>query len=79
MICSLLLANGYSRNFKLSPVAMRNCIQQGTATDSAHNYGPDTNLYSWVERGKIWVNTLPKGAILINGRGEDSNWRRLDR
>ena len=41
---------------------------EGAATDGAHNYGPGTHLYSWVERGTICVNTLPKDAILKYGQ-----------
>ena len=47
---------------------MLSSIKQGAATDGAHNYGPGTHLYPWVERGTICVNTLPKDAILKRGQ-----------
>ena len=55
----LYLAKGYSTDFTFYPlVTMPSSIKQGAATDGAHNYGPGTHLYSWVERGTICVNTL---------------------
>ena len=53
LVYNLLLLSGFSATFTLSLAAMRNCIQQGAATDGAHNYRPGTHLNSSVERGKI--------------------------
>ena len=52
---------------------MYNSIMQCAATGSAHDYRTGNNLYSKVERGNNFVFTLPKGAILVNGKGEVSN------
>ena len=46
-------------------VIMLSSIQQGAATNGAHNYGPGTHLYSSVESGTICVDIfLPKDAII---------------
>ncbi len=55
------------RLYAIPLVMMHISIQQGAATHGAHNYRPGTHLYSWLERGTICVNTLPKGANLYKG------------
>ena len=65
----LYLARGYSTDFTPYPlVTLLSSIWQSVATDGAHNFGPGTHLFSWVERGTICVNILPKDAILKCGR-----------
>ena len=67
----MYVAKGYSTYFPPCPLAaMLSSIKQGAAKDGAHKYGSSTHLYSWVEKGIICVNTLPKDAVLECGHSQ---------
>ena len=41
-------------------------VYQRATTQGAHSCTPGAHLYSWMERGTIFVSTLPEGANLCN-------------